>query len=190
MTDRIWTIPNLMSMLRLLGIPLFVWLILFADEPVWGFVLLVAAGVSDFLDGWLARRLQQTSRLGQLLDPLVDRLYIATTLIVLALAGFVPWWLVLLIALRDVVLLLTLPALRRHGRIALPVTPLGKAGTFALMWGFPILLLASVSGPLGSLAFVLGWSASLWGTWVYWWAGGQYLAQVAAMTRAPAPSAD
>lgn len=177
---RIWTIPNVLSLARLLGIPLFLWLVLVEQADVWGFVVLVVAGASDWFDGYLARRLDQRSRLGEILDPLVDRLYILATLIGLALRDIIGWWLVALLVGRDVLLLLLLPALRRSGRIALPVTFVGKAGTFALLWGFPLLLLGALPGMFGTVVTAFGWGFALWGTYMYWWAGIRYAQQMLA----------
>jgi cardiolipin synthase len=175
LSNRIWTVPNILSFIRLLGIPLFLWLVLVEQADVWAFVVLVLASASDWLDGALARALNQTSKLGALLDPLADRLYIAATIIGLALRGIIPWWLVLTLALRDVMLVLLLPALRRRGLFALPVTLLGKAATFCLLWGFPALLLGSVGGAIGTFGLICGWAFSLWGTALYWWAGLDYV---------------
>lgn len=174
--QRILTVPNALSALRLLGVPLFLWLVLVAEADVAAFVLLAVAGATDWLDGYLARRLDQRTRLGVLLDPLVDRLYIAATIVGLALRGFVPWWLVLLLVVRELMLLALVPRLRRSGRVALPVTYVGKTGTFALMWGFPLLLLGDVAG-VGDVAQALGWGFALWGTYLYWWAGLGYVRQ-------------
>ena len=174
---RIVTIPNALSALRLLGIPVFLWLVLVLQADVWAFVVLVVAGASDWLDGYLARRLDQGTRLGVLLDPLVDRLYIAATLLGLAFRGIIPWWLVIVLVARDVLLLALLPSLRRRGRLALPVTYVGKAGTFALLWGFPLMLLGAVPG-FGSWALSAGWAFAVWGTFLYWWAGLRYVQQV------------
>lgn len=168
------TIPNIISVARLLGVPLFLWLILVAEADVWAFVVLVIGGASDWLDGYLARRLNQFSRLGEILDPAIDRLYIAATLVGLALREFIPWWLLGLLVARDVLLLALLPALRRRGRIALPVTYVGKTGTFALLWGFPLLLLGGLPFPVGAAIVAIGWAFALWGTFLYWWAGVRY----------------
>lgn len=168
------TIPNIISVARLLGVPLFLWLILVAEADVWAFVVLVIGGASDWLDGYLARRLNQFSRLGEILDPAIDRLYIAATLVGLALREFIPWWLLGLLVARDVLLVALLPALRRRGRIALPVTYVGKTGTFALLWGFPLLLLGGLPFPVGAAIFAIGWAFALWGTFLYWWAGVRY----------------
>lgn len=180
--DRILTVPNILSFARLLGIPLFLWLVVGQEEDVLGFVVLVIAGVTDWLDGYLARRWNQSTRLGVMLDPLVDRLYIAAVLLGLALRGIIPWWLVIVLALRDVLLLLLLPALRRQGRLALPVTYVGKAATFALLWGFPLLLLGQTS-IVGPVASALGWAFAIWGAFLYWWAGIRYTQQ--ALTSRP-----
>lgn len=174
--DRILTVPNVLSFARLLGIPLFLWLVVVQEEDLLGFAVLVLAGVTDWLDGYLARRWDQRTRLGVMLDPLVDRLYIVAVLLGLALRQLIPWWLVILLALRDVLLLLLLPALRRQGRLALPVTYVGKAATFALLWGFPLLLLGGTS-IVGAVASALGWAFAIWGAFLYWWAGIRYAQQ-------------
>lgn len=175
-SSRIWTIPNAMSFARLLGVPVFLWLLLAEHADGWAFVLLVLAGISDWLDGAVARATGQMSRLGELLDPLADRLYIAATVIGLAIRGIIPWWLVGVLAARDLMLLCLLPYLRRRGLVALPVTLVGKAATFCLLWGFPFLLLSTWSGTVGTWASVLGWGFSAWGVGLYWWAGISYLA--------------
>lgn len=172
---RIWTIPNALSALRLAGIPLYAWLIVGERAYAPAFVVLALAGITDWLDGWLARRLGQYSRLGEVLDPLADRLYIAVTIVSLAIVDLIPWWLVVVLVLRDVMLLAIVPVLRRHGRVTLPVTITGKAATFALLWGFPFLLLGGVGGPSGAIAAVLGWAFALWGTYLYWAAGLGYV---------------
>ena len=184
-TDRIWTVPNALSLARLLGIPLFLWLVLVERADVWAFVVLVIAGASDWFDGYLARRLNQQSSLGEILDPLVDRLYILATLIGLALRDVIGWWLVALLVGRDLVLLVLLPMLRRSGRIALPVTFVGKAGTFALLWGFPLLLLGSLPGTWGTVVTAFGWGFALWGTYLYWWAGIRYAQQMIGASKQP-----
>lgn len=185
--SQVWTVPNVLSLARLAGIPVFLWLVLVQQADVWAFVLLVAAGASDWFDGYLARRLNQQTRLGELLDPLVDRLYILATLIGLALRDVIGWWLVAILIGRDVFLLALMPALRRSGRIALPVTFIGKAGTFALLWGFPILLLGSLPGSWGSVLSAIGWGFALWGTFLYWWAGIRYASE---MLRPKSPAGD
>jgi cardiolipin synthase len=187
--DRVLTVPNLLSFARLLGVPVFLWLVIVAEADVWALILLVAAGVTDWLDGAIARWTGQFSRLGALLDPVADRLYIAATVIGLAVRGIIPWWLVLLLALRDVMLLGLLPILRSRGMIAMPVTLVGKAATFCLLWGFPFLLLGAQEGAWGLLGRTCGWAFVLWGTGLYWWAGLDYLAKAVRLTRSTGSTA-
>jgi cardiolipin synthase len=180
---RIWTLPNAISFLRLLGIPLFLWLLLSQRNDTAAFFVLVIAGATDWGDGFLARRLNQQSRLGELLDPLADRLYIAATIIGLAIRDVIPWWLVVLIALRDAFLLATIPMLKRLQIKALPVTYIGKSGTFALLWGFPLFLLGTSGGLWGTVVTAFAWAFSLWGTYLYWWAGIRYFATARTLLR-------
>jgi cardiolipin synthase (CMP-forming) len=119
--DRVWTVPNVLSMLRLLGVPLFLWLLLGPEADGWAIILLALAGISDWADGKIARALNQRSRLGTLLDPAADRLYIVATLVALALREVVPLWLVALLVGRELVLGVLLLVLRRHGYPALQV---------------------------------------------------------------------
>ena len=183
---RVWTVPNVLSMLRLLGVPVFLWLVLVVERDGWAILLLMASGATDWLDGWIARRYGLYTRLGQLLDPLADRLYILATLAGLVLRdGFPLWWALGLVG-RDVVLAVTtLPYLRRHGYGPLPVHFLGKAATFNLLFAFPMLL-AALPGNDGLLADVfrpLGWAFATWGSLLYLWAGWLYVVQVRQVVR-------
>lgn len=180
--ERVWTVPNVISFLRLALIPVFAWLIV-AEHDAWALIVLAVAGASDWLDGFIARRFDQTSRLGVLLDPAADRLYIFATLLGLAYRDLVPWWLVVVIVAREVVLATTIPVLLRYGYGALPVHMAGKAGTFCLMYAFPLLLLASVPGLLGDVAWTVGWAVALWGVGLYWFACLLYVEQVARIVR-------
>lgn len=176
--DRIYTIPNAISAARIAGVPVFLWLMLGPRADGWAFAVLALSGVSDWLDGKIARRFKMTSRLGSLLDPLADRLYIAATLAAFADRGIIPLWLVAAIVARDAVLLATLPVLRRHGYGPLPVHFVGKAATLLLLYAFPILLLAAGQGRLAEVARPPGWALLLWGTALYWWAAALYLVQL------------
>jgi CDP-diacylglycerol--glycerol-3-phosphate 3-phosphatidyltransferase/cardiolipin synthase len=138
--DRIFTIPNILSVLRLAGVPLFLWLLLVVRADGWAFALLVLSGVTDFLDGKLARLLDQSSRLGALLDPFVDRLYLVTTLAAFVIRGLLPWWVAVILISRDAVLALTLSVYKRRELDPPEVIYLGKAATFALMSALPWLL--------------------------------------------------
>ena len=177
-TDRVLTLPNLISASRLLGVPLFLWLVLGPEADVWALVVLMVSGVTDFLDGWLARKLNQTSELGRLLDPVADRLYILAVVVGLALRDVIPWWVALSLPLRDLVLWGLVPLLRTRGYSALPVHFLGKAATFNLLYAFPLLLLGDGDGTAATLAQIFGWSLALWGIGLYWWAGVLYAWQV------------
>lgn len=176
-SDRVLTLPNVLSALRLLGVPLFLWLILVPEADGWAVALLMVAGFTDWLDGYLARKWNQITRVGQLLDPVADRLYILATLIGLLLRGIVPAWLVLLLISRDLILAVVLAVLKRRGVTGLPVHFLGKAATFCLLYAFPLLLLGDGSGWLADTAKVFGWAFAVWGTALYWWAAVLYVGQ-------------
>jgi cardiolipin synthase len=177
-TSEVWTLPNALSALRLAGVPLFLWLVLGPEEDGWALVVLMVSGVTDFLDGWLARRLNQMSKLGQLLDPVADRLYILAAVIGLALRDIIPWWMAVSLPLRDVLIVCAVPLLRTRGYSVLPVHFLGKAATFCLLYAFPLLLLGDGDSVLNTLAQVFGWAFALWGIGLYWWAGVLYAWQV------------
>jgi CDP-diacylglycerol--glycerol-3-phosphate 3-phosphatidyltransferase len=182
-SERVWTIPNLLSLLRLLGVPLFLWLALGPHADGWAFAVLAFAGISDYADGKIARRFNQSSRLGALLDPAADRLYILATLIALTVRDIVPIWLAVVIPARDVLLAFTLPALRRHGYGPLPVHFLGKAATLCLLYALPLLLLAHHHGTVGNIARPFAWAFTGWGVALYWWAGWLYTVQFRSLVR-------
>jgi cardiolipin synthase len=184
-TDRVVTLPNLLSIARLLGVPLFLWLVLVPHADGWALVVLMVSGVTDWADGWLARTLNQASKLGQILDPVADRLYILAVVIGLALRSVIPWWLAVLLPLRDVFLFSLVPFLRTRGYSALPVHFLGKAATASLLYAFPLLLLGDGEGGFQTVADVVGWALAIWGTGLYWWAGILYAYQVIQLLRLP-----
>ncbi len=185
-SDAIWTVPNLLSALRVLGVPVFLWLVLGPHADGWAIIMLMFSGASDYFDGKLARAWNQTSRLGQLLDPAADRLYIVATVVALAIRDNIPVWLVVALVGRDVLLAFTLPVLRRHGYGPLPVHYLGKAATFNLLYAFPLILLGAGHGWGSPAARDLGWAFTVWGFGLYWWAALLYLAQVRDLTSASA----
>lgn len=189
--DRVWTVPNVISFLRLALIPVFAWLIV-AEHDVAAVVVVAAAGATDWLDGYVARRFNQASRLGQMLDPAADRLYIFVTLVALVYREIIPWWLLAVIVARELVLAGTIPVLLRHRYGTLPVHMAGKSGTFCLMYAFPLLLIASVPGVVGDVAWTVGWATALWGVGLYWFACLLYIEQVARIVRrdrrAPSPA--
>ena len=184
-TDRVLTLPNVLSFLRLTGVPLFLWMILGPHADGWAVILLMFAGFTDWLDGTLARAWHQTSRLGQMLDPVADRLYIGSTLIALALRDVIPWWLVALLVARDLMLVALVPLLKTRGYTSLPVHLIGKAATFCLLYAFPLVLLGAGDSGVATLARVVGWSFAIWGSALYWWAGLLYVRQTWHLMQTP-----
>lgn len=192
-SSRIVTIPNILSLLRLLLIPVFLVLLVFGQFG-WALLLIAVSAITDFVDGYVARHFNQVSRLGQLLDPAVDRLFILSTLVGLGYVDVLPWWLVAVIIGRDVLLLILGVVLANHRFGPLPVHHLGKMGTFAILFAMPVLLAAAAFPDTAAVALPLGWAAAIWGAFLYWWAGVAYILQAARMIRevrvAPASASD
>jgi cardiolipin synthase len=181
---QVWTVPNLISFARLLGVPLFLYLFLVAHADVAAIVVLAIGGTSDWIDGYLARRLGQVSKLGELLDPFADRLYILATLLAFSIRGIVPWWFTVALLARDAMMLICLAVLRRAGQGPPPVHYVGKTATFILLVAFPMLLLAWVTDATGWYAS--GWALAWWGLVLYWVAAVFYLVQARTVIRAAA----
>ncbi|MCB0934595.1 MAG: CDP-alcohol phosphatidyltransferase family protein [Mycobacterium sp.] len=183
--DRVLTIPNVLSVVRLVLVPVFLYLLLATTAYGWTVAILMFSGFSDWADGKIARLVpNQSSRLGALLDPLVDRVYMLAVPVGLGLAGIVPWWVVGVLVGRDAVLALTLPVLRSRGVTALPVTYIGKAATFALMSGFPLVLLGQWDALWSRVIGACGWGFVIWGLGMYLWSAVLYLLQVRLVVRA------
>jgi cardiolipin synthase len=189
-STRIVTIPNLLSLFRLLLIPVFLILLLNA-QYLWALLVLVASSLTDFVDGYVARHFNQVTRVGQLLDPAADRLFIFSTLIGLAWTGFIPWWLAGVIFGRELLLLIVGVILANFGYGPLPVHHLGKMGTFALLTAMPLLVLGAAFPQIDAVANPVGWAAALWGVFLYWWAGILYALEAGRLIRIPrdAPAA-
>lgn len=183
-SDRIWTLPNVISMVRIALIPVFVALILLWDAPGKALALLALLGLSDWVDGKIARIWDMRSRLGAKLDPVADRILIAVVPFVFALAGYVPWWVVAVLLVRDLLLTATLPLYRRK-RLEPEVIYLGKAASFALMWSFPLLLAAEAGIPAAYWVQIVGEATLLWGVGLYLWSGLVYLGRAAQVARLP-----
>ncbi|MDQ1597563.1 MAG: hypothetical protein QOI70_987 [Microbacteriaceae bacterium] len=183
-SSRVFTIPNILSFVRLLLVPVFLVLIV-RGEDGFALLVLVISSATDYLDGVLARWLNQVSRLGQLLDPAADRLFIFTALIGLAVRGVIPWWLVAIIVGRDVMLLVLGVILANHGFGPLPVHHLGKVATFCLFYALPILMIGQAFPNLALFTAPIGWAFALWGAFLYWWAGVIYFSETARVTRKP-----
>lgn len=181
--DRVLTVPNALSVLRLILIGLFVYLLLCTDRYGWAVAVLMVSGASDWLDGKLARLLDQYSRLGELLDPAVDRLYMVIIPISFAIAGLVPWWVIAVLIARDGLLAAMLPVLRSRGLTALPVTYIGKAATFALMSAFPLILLGEFDALWSRVIGACGWAFLIWGLGMYLWAFALYVVQLVLVVR-------
>ncbi|CAB4684106.1 MAG: CDP-alcohol phosphatidyltransferase family protein [Actinobacteria bacterium] len=180
--QQLGTVPNLLSLLRLALVPVFLVLIL-NGRNLEAIIVLAIASITDYLDGYFARKLKQETRLGQLLDPAADRLYIFATLIGLAIVGYIPLWLTIVVIARDLILLFTYPILASRGYGPLPVHYLGKAGTFALLYSFPLLLIAAAFPDISLFVLPVAWAFALWGIGLYWWAGFVYLAQVRSVVK-------
>jgi cardiolipin synthase len=179
------TIPNALTALRGLGVPLFIWLALDQKADGWAILVLAIGGVTDYLDGKLARMWNQTSRFGELADPAIDRIYIIATLIVLAMRDAIPFWVIALLLARDLILGLVTIALTRKGLPPLQVTYLGKAATFNLLYAFPLLLLALSDSVAGTIAFVIGWAFTIWGVALYIFTGVSYFLTAIKTIRVP-----
>jgi cardiolipin synthase len=180
--DRIWTVPNVLSMVRLVFVPIFLWLILTGQDN-WAVVVLTLSGVTDYLDGKIARRYNLVTRFGQLLDPVSDRLYILSTLLGLAWREIIPWWLVAILVAREVFGTALLMVVRHYGYRALPVHFIGKAATFDLLCAFPLILLGQGDSMLAVVALPIGWAFAWWGTVLYWVAGVMYAIQTRDVVR-------
>jgi cardiolipin synthase len=169
------TIPNALTGVRALGIPLFLWLVLIQERYGWAVLVLMVAGATDYFDGKLARALHQESRLGELMDPAVDRLYIISVLVAMYVTETVPVAILLLVAGRDLVLGAMLIVMKRKGIPPFTVTYLGKAATFNLLYALPLLLLTkNSSDALSTFSFVMGWAFAGWGIALYLYTGVSY----------------
>ena len=184
--ERVFTIPNALSAARLAGVPVFLWLVLGLRSQTgdwWAVGVLVASAASDWLDGKIARALNQESRLGRMLDPAADRLYIVATLAALAIRSIIPWWLVGLLAARELLLGVVLLVLRRHSYGPLQVSFVGKAATLALLYAFPLLFLGSHTASYSEAARIAGWAFAIWGSALYWCAALLYVQQARRLVR-------
>ncbi|HVK26382.1 MAG TPA: CDP-alcohol phosphatidyltransferase family protein [Actinokineospora sp.] len=185
LSDRVLTIPNALSMLRLAGVPVFLYLLLVPHADAWAIGILMFGGFTDWLDGKIARWLDQSSRLGALLDPAADRLYTLATIVAFVIRDIVPWWVAAALVLRDVVVAGCLAVLRRRGFGPPEVTYIGKAATFNLMYAFPLLLLAEGESTLATVVRPISYALAIWGGALFLWSGLLYLVQTRAALRLP-----
>jgi len=170
---EVLTIPNGLTLIRACGVPIFLWLLLGENLKGWSYLVLAIGAWTDYFDGKVARWLHQESKLGAAMDPSIDRLYIAATIIGLALKHYIPWWMVVVLALRDIYMVFLLFFYRRKTGEVFSVTFLGKAATFNLLYAFPFLLLSSSSG-WGKFAHSFGWGFAIWGIGLYLLAAADY----------------
>ncbi|PPH19001.1 CDP-diacylglycerol--glycerol-3-phosphate 3-phosphatidyltransferase [Rathayibacter sp. AY1C4] len=174
--DRIWTVPNVLSMVRLALVPVFLVLVVLGEDAL-ALLTLVVSSLTDYLDGWIARRFDQMTRLGRVLDPAADRLYIFATVLGLAARGLVPWWLVAVLLARDLMLVVLAVVLANNGYGPLPVHHLGKFATFCLFYALPLIMLGQAFPALAPASLPIAWAFALWGAFLYWWAGIVYAVQ-------------
>ncbi|MGA9872508.1 MAG: CDP-alcohol phosphatidyltransferase family protein [Rhodococcus sp. (in: high G+C Gram-positive bacteria)] len=183
-SDRIVTVPNLLSLVRLLLIPLFLYLLLGPQSDGWALVVLLVSGATDWLDGKLARALDQSSQLGALLDPLVDRLTVVSTLVAFVARGIIPWWVAAVLVVRDVILAVTMLVYRRRGLPPPDVIYLGKAATFVVMIALPVLLGSTGESDVAEVLTPIGYALLTWGTGLYLWTGVLYTYKSVLVARA------
>jgi len=176
-SSAIRTVPNAVTLVRLLLMPVCAYL-LGTGRYGWGLVLTAVVGSTDWVDGWLARRFGQVSRVGQLLDPLADRLLIASVAIALVVRGVLPWPAAVLLVARDLFLLAGWPLLKRRGIEPPEVVLLGKAATLVLLFALPVLTLGATGVAVAEVAHVLGLLLLWTGVAMYYLAGAVYVRMV------------
>jgi len=155
--DRVLTVPNALSLVRLLLVPMFVWLVLGRHDEYIGAALLAGLGASDWVDGYVARHFDQVSNLGKVLDPTADRILVAAAVVTAVADGAIAVWLCVLVALREALVtggVLVLGAMRVP---RIDVVWVGKAGTLGLMVSFPLFLVAHSGAGWHPIAHVLAW---------------------------------
>jgi cardiolipin synthase len=173
---KVWTIPNFFTFLRLLSVPLFAYLVL-NDEIAWAFVVLFIASFSDWLDGFLARKLNQYSLLGEKLDPIVDRLYVITLVVVGAIISAIPIFFVVIIFGRELYMAFLMLRVKKIGYLGLPVNLIGKMASFCLMGGLPLSLIATKYDLNNNLLATTAFAFTLWGIALYVWSAYLYTEQ-------------
>ncbi len=186
-SSKVFTLANVVSVLRLMAIPVFLWWVI-EDRLLPAFILLVVAVLTDFVDGMIARRMNEITKLGQFLDPFADRLFIAATVIALAIQDVVPWWFVIAVMLRDALLGVGGLVMVRFGAGTLPVKWWGKVATFGLLFVLPLFLLSVmvseyVSESVGGVFMMIAWPIALAAVVLYWVVGFSYLFDAVAIAR-------
>jgi len=174
---RVLTIPNVISVVRLLCAPLFVWLLFGPEDRTAAFVLLAVLGATDWVDGWIARHYDQGSDLGKVLDPTADRILLLTAVVALTVDGAVPTWFGVAVLVREAVISIATLALAMAGARRIDVQWAGKAGTFALMFAFPGFLWVSNLGPgvQRDLLEIATWIVAICGLVLSYYAAAMYV---------------
>ena len=181
-SSKIFTLANVVSVVRLMAIPVFLVLVV-QDRLITAFVLLVAAVLTDFVDGMIARSMNQITKLGQFLDPFADRLFIAATVIALAIQDVVPWWFVVAVMLRDALLGIGGLVMTRYGHGTLPVKWWGKVSTFGMLFVLPLFLLGTVVPAIGAVTNPIAWVLAIVSVSLYWIVGFSYLFDAIALAK-------
>jgi len=173
--DRILTVPNLVTVLRLVGTGVFVWLLFGAHRQTPAAILLAVVGATDWVDGFLARRLHQVSTVGKVLDPLADRLLVGTAVVSVIVRGAVPVWFGVATITREAVVSVAVLLLASLGAERIDVLFVGKAGTFGLMFAYPTFLLSYGSAGWQGPIRTIGWVTGIIGLTLAWIAAGAYI---------------
>ena len=172
--DAVFTIPNLLTVVRFLGVPLFIWLVLGPREYGYGALVLAVMASTDWVDGYIARRFNQMSHLGRIMDPIADRLALIAVALTLVIAGVVQWWYLTALLVPDAILLtVSLYYFRSHPD--LPVSRVGKIRTGLLLVGTPLLVLSKLAIPANEIYAVVAWVFLGLGLVGHWIAGYNYL---------------
>lgn len=175
--NRVLTVPNLISFLRICSIPYLAWLIT-KNHMILALIVLAISAFSDCIDGYIARRWNQVSKLGQILDPIADRLLIIFSTVALAIAAIIPWWALVLVVLRDVIMAALVVLLAQHDYGPLPVNFVGKAGTALIMLAIVSLMIVyAVSTEAMFVLYAAAIACGIWGIVLYWYAGLLYYRQ-------------
>ena len=174
--DRIFTVPNVITLVRLLCIPLFLWLLFGAHRQTAAAILLAALGATDWIDGFVARRYGQVSTFGKVLDPTADRILVGTAVISILIYGAVPLWFGIATIAREVLVSAMVLLLAAMGAARIDVLWVGKAGTFGLMFAYPTFLLGDGTASWQEPIRVIAWVTGLVGLALAWWAAGSYIA--------------
>lgn len=173
--SRVVTVPNVVTLVRLLLVPVFLWLLLAEQERVAAALLLGFLGATDWVDGYLARRFDQESELGRIVDPIADRLLLVAAAVGLLVDGTAPRWVLLLVLVREVMVSSATLLLAVAGARRIDVVWSGKAGAFALMFALPLFLLATVGGTFGDLVRLAAWCCTAVGLPLSWYAAILYV---------------